>query len=539
MARTIGPGTPTPVEPVDVKIPDIDLQVFDKIGDVKIKNATQNFQLYATTTVNAETQKAYQKYKNNPIALANALSKLPGMLTDLPQSIQDEMKAKLDNNAISLVTRAQANQEKAIAKQNKALAHANAVVGTEQIANDYFNVLRYITSPDEEKRPIDLAIYKAHRMDLNRLTGLTDEDGNPLFSESQRAKMNMPKDSAVAGFKQFVNRMEADQLKEWDEKIFQNQAQFMADTDIDSDTYEAMETYLIKRAKALKDDKTRTLHGQAYYDQLNLITEPTKLNIEKAKGYDFTDDKAIDKLTEAAKATTLATYYDPERPTSPTGFLQAYTIYGDMLDKLPDNPSIAEQSEIIAAFARANARLLDVAKASNLDPEQTNKIQAAMKQALTDKKSKQALTDINFGRRANDFMTTVPTEVLQGPATKSARKAAEDAEMVRKQEKLLEKKYKNASEEWTDLAVRQYNIDMANAMNAFLAGDMDTFKTQVAAADRKFDKTRASFIVPDEFQWQRLENALANKQPALIQYGGRMLEFKGFDNRGALFQERN
>ena len=539
MARTIGPGTPTPVEPLDVKIPDIDLTIFDKYGDTKIKAATQNFHLYATTTANAEAQKEYQKYKNNPIALANALSKLPAMFNDLPQSVQDDLKGRLDNNAISLVTKAQANQQKAIDKQNKVLAHANAVLNMNQLSDDYFNVLRYITSPDEEKRPVDMAIYKAHRAELERLTNITDEDGKPIFSESQRTKMMMPKDATVAGFKQFVNRMESDQLKEWDEKYFQDQEKFMADTGIDADTYDSMETYLIKRAKALKDTKVRTLHGQAYWDQANLITEPTKLNIEKAKSYDFTDDKAIDKLADAAKKTTLATYYDPERPTSPTGFLQAYTIYGDMLDKLPDNPSVTEQSEIIAAFARANSRLLDVAKASNLDPEQTNKIQAAMKQALTSKKARQALTDINFGRRAKDFMETIPTEVLQGLATRSAKQYAEDAEMVRKQENLLEKKYKNAQEEWTDLAVRQYNVDMANAMNAFLAGDIDTFKQQVAVADRKFDKTRASFIVPDEFEWQRLENDLANKRPAMIQYGGRMLEFQGFDNRGALFKERN
>lgn len=539
MARTIAPGTPTPIEPLDVNVPDIDLSVFDQYGDYKIKSAMQNFQLYATTTANAEAQKAYQRYKNNPIALANALTKLPAMFNDLPKSVQADLKPKLDSNAISLVTKAQANQQAAINKQNKALAQANAVLNMNQLSDDYFNVLRYITSPDEEKRHVDMAIYKAHRAELERLTNITDEDGKPIFSESQRTKMMMPKEATVAGFKQFVNRMESDQLKEWDEKYFQDQAKFMADTGIDADTYDSMETYLIKRAKALKDDKVRTLHGQAYWDQTNLITEPTKLNIEKAKSYDFTDDKAIDKLADAAKKTTLATYYDPERPTSPTGFLQAYTIYGDMLDKIPDNPSVTEQSEIIAAFARANARLLDVAKASNLDAEQTNKIQATMKKALSDKKAKQALTNINFGGRVQEFMDTIDPALLQGRATTRIKELAADAEMVRKQENSLEKKYKNAQEQWTDLAIQQYNVDMSNAIDTFLAGDLETFAQQVALADRKFDKTRASFIVPNEFEWQRLENDLANKRPALIQYGGRMLEFKGFDNRGALFQERN
>ena len=540
MARTIAPGTPTPVEPVDVKIPDIDLTLFDQYGDYKIKSATQNFQLYATTTANAEAQKAYQRFKTNPIALANALSKLPKMFSDLPQSIQDDLKPKLDNNAISLVTKAQANQQAAINKQNKALAQANAVLNMNQLSDDYFNVLRYITSPDEEKRPIDMAIYKQHRSELERLTNITDEDGKPLFSETQRTKMLMPKDATVAGFKQFVNRMESDQLKEWDEKIFQNQTKFMEDTNIDPDTYESMETYLIKRKQALDDDKVRKLHGQAYYDATNLITEPTQLNIEKAKGYDFTDDKAIDKLAEVAKETTHAKYYAPDQPTSPTAFLQAYTIYGDLLKNIPDDLNVQQQQEMIAAFTRANERLLDISKATNLGPEETNKIQLAMKKALTDKVAKKALTDINFGSRVKEFMDTIDPAVLQGYAvTRNITTARENANMIQRQEDILKKKYTNASKEWLDLAIRQYNIDMANAIDTFLMGDMETFKQQVALADRKFDKTRASFIVPDEFQWQRLENALADGKPALIQYGGRMLEFKGFDNRGALFQERN
>lgn len=540
MARTIGPAAPTPVEPVKVDIPDVDLSLFDKYGDYKVKTAMQNFKLYADTTSNAESQKLYQKYKNNPIALANALSKLPAMFNDLPPSVQREMRGKLDKNAISLITKAQANQQTAINKQNKVMAQANAVLSMNQLSDDYFNVLRYITSPDEEKRPVDMAIYKQHRAELERLTNITDEDGKPLFSETQRAKMLMPKDATVAGFKQFVNRMESDQLKEWDEKYFQDQTKFMEDTGIDPDTYESMENYVIKRKKALDDDKVRKLHGQAYYDATNLITEPTKLNIEKAKNYDFTDDKAIDKMAEVAKETTQAKYYAPDQPTSPTAFLQAYTIYGDLLKSIPDDLNVQQQQEMIAAYTRANERLLDIAKASNLSPEDTNKIQYAMKKALTDKVAKKALTDINFGSRVQEFMDTIDPTVLQGyAATTNIKTARENADMIQKQEDILKKKYTNSAKERLDLAIRQYNIDMANAIEPFLMGDLETFKQQVALADRRFDKTRASFIVPNEFEWQRLENALAQGKPALIQYGGRMLEFKGFDNRGALFQERN
>ena len=321
MARTIAPGNPVAVQPVNVKIPDIDLSMFDKLGDAKIKTATQNFQLYATSTVNLETQKLYNQYKNNPIALTNALSKLPEAFTELPESVQRDMKQKLGTNAISLVTKAQANQEKAIIKQNKALAHTGTALLMNQLADDYFNVLSYVTAPDEEKRPIDMQIYNTHRAQLAGMTQLTDENGNPLFSETQRAKMLMPKEAAVAGFRNFIARPELKQLQEWDEKIFQDREKFMKDTGIDSDTYDSMEQALTKRLKQLEDTKVRTLHGQAYYDAANLITEPSQLNIEKAKADGIIPGRTIDKIAQASKETITAKFYDPTKKTIPGAFL--------------------------------------------------------------------------------------------------------------------------------------------------------------------------------------------------------------------------
>lgn len=537
MARTIGPGTPTPIEPVNVKIPDIDLSVFDKVGDTKIKNATQNFQLYATTTANAEAQKAYQKYKDNPIALANALSKLPGMFKDLPESIQNNLKQKLDSNAISLVTKAQANQERNIAKQNKALAHANAVASTNQIADDYFNVLRYITAPEGEKRPVDLAIYRQHRADLERLTGLTDENGNPLFSESQRAKMLMPKDAAVAGFKQFIARPELEELKKWDEEIFQNREKFMEDTGIDADTYESMETALTKRIKQLQDDKVRKVHGQAYYDQVNLITEPTQLNIEKAKGYDFTDDKAIDKLVTAAKETTTDAYYDPEKKTSPNAFVQAYNVFSELVENTDDVPSAEGQAKLVGAAAEAMTRLSAVAKETNLNPEYADRIKQSIQKALTDKQAKQALVDADFANR-----TKVEALTRMGTSTPFFASGLTTGIKARKEQVSdygATTLYQDAVSKATELAARRYNDDLVPAMLYYLSGDYTAFQQASAQADRNYDKNRASFIVHSDNEWQRLEKALAEGKPALLNYMGRTLEFKGFDNKGAVFVERN
>lgn len=537
MARRIAPGTPTPIKPVQMDIPGIDLQIFYKIGDDKIKSATQNFELYATTTANAEAQKAYQKFKNNPIALANALSKLPEMFSDLPESIRNDLKTKLDNNAISLVQKAQANQERAIAKQNKALAHANATLNMTQLADDYFNVLRYITAPEGGKRPGDLAIYKAHRAELEALTKMTDENGNPIFSETQRNKMLMPKDAALAGFKQFINRPELDDLKQWDTAVFQNRDKFKADTGIDDDTYDAMETALTKRIKQLADDKVREVHGQAYYDQVNLITEPTELNIEKAKSYDFTDDKAIDKLVTAAKETTTGAYYDPEKKTSPNAFVQAYNTFSELMENTDDTPSPEGQAKLVGAAAEAMTQLAAVAKETNLNPEYADRIKASIQKALTDKQAKQVLVDADFANRTRAqslVLSATQTPFFAKTPTEALKKGQEQ-----KGEYSRSALYRSAIQKATELADKRYNDDVALASMYYLAGDYDTFMKASAQADRNYDMNRASFIVRSANEWQRLQNDLASGVPALINYMGRTLEFKGFNNKGAVFVERN
>ena len=151
MARTIAPGNPTAIQPANVNIPDIDLSLFDKLGDDKIKSATQNFKLYATTTIQGESQKLYNKYQNNPLALANALEKLPETLNELPESVRAEFLPKIQSTAFTLVQKAAANQEKAIEKQNKLMAEGQADGLERQIGDSFFNSLHYYDAQEDNK----------------------------------------------------------------------------------------------------------------------------------------------------------------------------------------------------------------------------------------------------------------------------------------------------------------------------------------------------------------------------------------------------
>lgn len=549
MARQIGPGTPGEIPVLNIPQPEINLDVLDKLGDAKIKSASQNFELYANTTLKAETQKLYEQHKDNPVALAQALEKLPTIFEGLPENIQNKMKEKLFADGVSLVNKAKANQERAIAKQNKQMAHLGAQYSETQITDDYFNVLRYITAPDEEKRPVDIEIYNQHRGELIALTAMTDENGNPLFSETQIAKMNMPKNAVVGGFKQFIGRMEHDQLKEWDAKIFQNRQKFMADTNIDDDTYDTMETALTKRLSALKNTKDRQLHGQAYYDSATLIAEPTKLNIEKAKASGIIDEDLIDHIVEQSKAVTAEAYYDPNRRTSPAAFLAGLNQFTDAVKNTDWTPQ--GRTQTLESAANSLTYLNAIAKEANLDPEKVDEIKQTVYKAITDRTAQEALTNSGILELTQHARAIIGDEIAFPESTPETRedfktlaaKVANTAPLNTRNAPAAMKPaqafstligYKGAQKK----AVRNLESNLEYAVALYMAGKYDEFYKFVQDADRQYKKDQASFIVNNPADWIRLEYALAEGRPAVINYMGRTLEFKGFDNAGPMFVEK-
>ena len=509
MARQVAPGTPGDIQALNIQQQPVDLSIFETMGDDKIKAATAGFKLYAEATAKAESQKLYDQFEDDPIGLSNALEKLPGMFKDLPESMQEEINGKLYLDSVSLVSKAQANMEKKQAQQTKATAYADAQLTQTQLSDDFFNVLRHITAPEDEKRPIDVDIYKMHRQNLIGLTHMTDEDGKPLFSESERTKMAMPKDSVVAGFKQFIYRMEEKQLEDWDKNHFQNREKFIAETGIDQDTYDTMETTLIKRIKALKDDSNRKIHGQAYYDAAALITEPTEIAIEKAKSYDFANRKAIDSIVKAAKQTVLDEYYNPTRTTTPGAFMEAYAAFGETLRN--NDWSYEGREKALEQAAGALTTLAGLAKEYNLQPDKVETLKQTIVKAITD-------------QQANQTLLNSPT--FRAPTGFTNEAIAKGAYLVQ-----------NSAEAAKQVAAENYETNFMNALGFFLQGDTDGFNQAMAAADRQYKKDSVGFIVKSEYEWQRLEKALAEKQPAIIQYLGRPLTFNGFDNEGAILEE--
>lgn len=508
MARQVAPGTPGEINALNIKQPTVDLSIFDEFGDEKIKAATAGFKLYAETTAKAESQKLYEQFKNDPIGLSNALEKLPTMFKDLPESMQDEINGKLYLDSVSLVSKARANQEKLQLAEYKRNAYADAQLSINQLADDTFNVLRFMTAPAEEKRSIDYDIYKAHRQNLNQLSQLTDEEGKPLFSETQRNKMMMPKEAFINGFKQFVYRMEEDQLKDWDKNVFQNRDQFKQMLGIDDDAYDTAVTVVTTQLKALKDNADREIHGQAWHDAAALISGPTEIAIEKAKSYDFANKKAIDAIVKASKQTVLDEYYNPNRTTTPGAFLNAFNEFAEIIQN--NDWSYDGRMETLEKAGDALTNLAGIAKEYNLPPKKVEALKNTIVKTITDKMAQQAVLN----------------SPIFGPIEFTNEYMFSGKDLPR-----------TASQKAEEIAAQNFETNLFNAMGLLLNGRTEDFEAAMTQADVQYKKDKVGFIVKSDAEWARLEKALAEKQPAIIQYLGRPLSFKGFDNKGALFEE--
>ena len=522
MARTIAPGNPTAIQPAKVNIPDIDMSLFDKLGDAKIKSATQNFKLYATATIQGESQKLYNQYQNNPLALANALEKLPETLNELPESVRAEFLPKIQSTAFTLVQKAASNQEKAIEKQNKLMATGLADGLQTQIADSFFNRLRYFDAPEEDKRPLDLDIDRANREQLRKLTTITDADGYPVFSDSQRAKMFMPKDAILNGAKQYINRMELEQLKAWYGNKFLDRAKFMQDMDVDDDIYDSIEQYVGKRIKWLEDDKIVKRHGQAYYDQVNLIDQPTQVNIEKAKSYDFVDGKLIDNAVKSAREITQAKYYDPTRRTAPDAFIGSLNLLGDAIKN--NDWSVEGRERAVAQMFQTLGKLEDFAQQTNMSPEQTNALAAMIKKAVTDPEANKALNDSGILTVQPDFGDITIRDVMN-PTNRPIAKIMSQYSQL-KGAKVAQK---TADENFSR------NIELAYPY--FVAGDYQNFAIATKNAWDRRAIDAASYIVKDGYEWERLLREFKEGKKPLYNYMGRMLEFKGIQGGKAVFEE--
>lgn len=274
MARQIKPGEAPEVKAKEYNSPDVDWSFFEKEGDKQIKAANNNFKFYAGALLSTQSARAYEDFKEDPVNLSVALSKLPDMISDLPEEIQEAANKKLYLNGISLVQRASQNQKNLENKQMKENAKKIARDTNLAIANDVFNMLSDTTKAKEDQSPVNKDIYLNNRITLDSLANTEDEEGRPLFSEWQKESLKMPKEAAVYGFQQFVAPMSLSELSDWKKNVFDDKDSFQKEFQIDDPVYESMRKSIERAMKQKEHDEMVEQNRQRIANHLAFMDNP-------------------------------------------------------------------------------------------------------------------------------------------------------------------------------------------------------------------------------------------------------------------------
>lgn len=379
MARTVSPGNaPTP-SALNIKQPKIDVSPMVNVATAKIEAANSNFALYAQGLIESESAKAFKTFSSNPIQLSNALSKIPGMLSDLPEEIQNRFISKFYLDAVNLVQKAETNRITRI--DQEALASAQAQIGTlkDLSAQSYQAVLAEHVKNAEEKSPIVIDSYRSQLASLNDLANLRNSSGKYAFSDTQRRAILNNEDLQLSGFKQYFDNLvtndnpDLEESKNYYTKFMLAPERYMQENFMARETYEAARKYAEQRLKSAGADIKNARFNQSVMDAMALSVEnlPGKMQALKESG--LINSNLIKSLEDT---TVKFDSLDYAKPITPLGIFNTLDIVGSQTTITNRNES--DQLRIIEDVIKSQDALAEYADKYGFSEKDTKRMRTAI-----------------------------------------------------------------------------------------------------------------------------------------------------------------
>lgn len=526
MARTIAPGTPaeTKAQHFDVKMPDFSL--LEKMGDAKINAGIKNAELYAEALITSESQKLYNQFKNDPINLTNALSKVPDMLTDVPEEVRKKMTQKLMLNSMALVQKAENNQTVLQDKQNEQNANLIIANSKQEILPAYMNLLQNNIAPAEEKQPAVNDIFVSHLDSLQTLSDLKDSNGLDVYTAEQKKAIRNVYDVELQGFKRFVDTMimndndNLDKTKDYYQKHVLASERFMAENYMNQETYEKARKYIQDQMKARDVQVKKLKFNQSVKEamELQLVDLPSRVKTLKESGH--ITPTIIDTIE---KTNVKFSNIDPAKAELPTTMLEMLEIVNNW-NRLPVADTPEQKLEILAQGTMALDSMADFGQKYGLSPKSVNQARQMVVMKEQDMRYSEMLD--NFGRITQAFGQNIP----------DMRKKLNYIRMVNGAGKILGVDYKvpSGTEEVKLLKLNEaLAIADDAAREALRNGDMDTYNKIQAELPQTIAKIKYMGIIKD-VDWA---NWYAHPDTP-IQVGTQYVKILGFTSDGDVIVEK-
>ena len=288
---------------------------------------------------------SYQKFAQRNPALATKLSKQ-----------QDAVRLRAVDAAHK--TYIKVNNDK-IKSGSSALLEGFKVA----MPDDFANYLYQLTLPEDEQDLDVISQWINNTEQIDQLLNRRDMEGNYIFSETDRKNRANLNKYKMQGAKTFVDGMESEQLKKWDENTFQNEKAFREMTGFDKDEYNQLDTYVKNRRKALDKDDERIIKTQAMFNTADLIKNGNdEAKIDELRKNTNAPKALVERAVKLNDEIIKTHWYDPDKDTDPSGLFGALAEMDEILKDNDGSPDSLEKKiekglDIVETVVKNNDKL--------------------------------------------------------------------------------------------------------------------------------------------------------------------------------------
>lgn len=513
MARQIAPDSPRTPDVLRIDPPKMDFTILRNMADQKEKSAIENYELYAQTSWRQMSNAIFNNNKNNPVAVGVLLDKtIQDILPDdMPEDMRNRYLSEFTIDSVGLVSKAEANRQVQIDQQNKQMVQVGVADLMSDLEKDYIGLLRYNMSPAEDKRPVDVEVYNAHLLELANLANFKDSTGKFIYSESQRRNMIEQADTKLNGAKSFFDNMlinNPESAKDYYEKFILQPVEYMEQSRMGRNTYETFKKYAEQQLKNYDQDIEDSKFNRTILETLALTVDYSDEKYEKLRDSKL-DDGVLKKLKDE---TTKFNTYNGAQAISPEAMFVALDNARELLDNTDYTPQGREKA--ISQYADALEETGRWADENGLSASDSNNIRKMLVGAAADSGFADILRDVsslndvlqvsNYGSAglSDEVLTVTNYGLGQGDNIRAVRTAQDTA--VKRAKRLAEQ-----------------------VMTLYASGQPDKAKQLLQDGRKQVIRDKYSwFVAPTEFD--RLESAIKNNEPALINRYGLVYEFQGY-----------
>lgn len=501
--RSIDVPTVAPLEPEqrdNTVVP-----YLDNLANQFVKTANENFVLGATEATTQLVQSAYQQASNNPEEFVKIFDAgYEKIVGKLPYEMRSKFGVRMQTIKQQYFNKTVQNRAEYEENKRTKLIEDN-FNSTKQVYLDATDTLmKAQQSGDAEQIKIATEQYANAKSRLDMLVNLTDSKGKAIFDKDTRSQIESGSMGKIESFKNSVDNLTLEQLKEFDANIFQNGEKYRQETNIDRATYDKMDTYMKSRLKALGDEEDRVVRSQAYFAAGQMITDFNSDTYKELQESKLIPKNLLKGVVDVNPDKLMSDFkYDPNKASDANILMQTIKEASAIINS-------GDLESGLRNLVATSQRIRTFGETYNVEPEKTMDSLKKLNRAFLDKN----FSDWILPAMQNHSAIFKKSDLIARPGFIDTQP-------------MLSHEQRRAIANLQEQMLGALEIAVGNGATA---DELD----QIASA---FEKQAVKTFYSHIADWDLLEKKKESGKPALFEYNGILWQFNGFGS-DTIFMEK-